>query len=219
MLLGRLLPRRPKPLSAPSFWNTSVGIDNRQEPAAARRASLATLQPLEGDRPITARVIETGRLSIVACPLEVADALVGNRAEAERLARVSLPGGWPDPELLGFLPVYSGELRTRPDALGYGVWLLIDRDTRMIVGSAGFQGLPDADGEIEIGYGIDPSQRRQGYGTEAVCALLAWGLDQPGVVRVIAHCDLGNTDSIGVLSKAGFRADGEKDGLSRFVAP
>ena len=29
------LPRRPKGLSAPKFWNTSVGIDNRQEPAAA----------------------------------------------------------------------------------------------------------------------------------------------------------------------------------------
>jgi ribosomal-protein-alanine N-acetyltransferase len=163
--------------------------------------------------------IEAERLVLVACRLEVASALVaGDRAVVERSLDARLPAGWPDAELLEFLPLYSTYLRERPHALGYGVWLLVESGTRTVVGSSGFRGLPDADGELEIGYGIHPDYRNRGYATEAVRALVAWGLSQPGVALVRAHCDPANAPSARVAAKAGLIEDGETGGLMRWVA-
>ena len=161
--------------------------------------------------------LDTERLVLIACSLAVADALVSDRAEAERLLGVALAPDWPDSELLEFLPLYSRYLREHPDALGYGAWLLVERESGMVVGSAGFRGLPKEEGEIEIGYGIHPDYRGRGYAPEAVRALLAWGLAQPGVERVTAHCDPANLPSLRVVAKVGMSADGERDGLTRWV--
>ena len=84
--------------------------------------------------------IETARLVLRACTLDVADALISDRRSAEDLLGAGLPADWPDDELLGFLPVYAQHLRDDPAELGYGIWLVIERDKRMVVGSAGFQG-------------------------------------------------------------------------------
>ena len=161
--------------------------------------------------------IDTARLVLVACPRAVADALVSDRTEAERLVGARLPNDWPDSELLEFLPLYSRYLREHPNALGYGAWLLVERETATVVGSAGFRGLPNDEDEIEIGYGIHPDHRCRGYATEAARALLAWGLAQPGVGQITAHCDPTNTPSLRVVAKAGMREAGERDGLARWV--
>lgn len=47
-------------------------------------------------------------------------------------------------------------------------WLLIERAGNEVVGSACFKGAPNADGEIEIGYGLEPGWEKQGYMSEAV---------------------------------------------------
>lgn len=62
-------------------------------------------------------------------------------------------------------------LREDPQLLGYGVWLLIERESRTVVGSAGFQGRPSSEGEIELGYGIHADFQNLGYATEAARAL------------------------------------------------
>jgi ribosomal-protein-alanine N-acetyltransferase len=161
--------------------------------------------------------IKTERLMLIPCPLSVADALVGSHAEAARLLGVQLPPDWPDPELAEFLPLYANDLRDHPDALGYGVWLLVEQNSRTVVGSSGFRGRPNAEGELEIGYGIHPDYRNRGFATEAVRALLAWGLAQSGVRRIAAHCDPTNTASLRVAAGAGMRKAGERNGLSRWL--
>jgi ribosomal-protein-alanine N-acetyltransferase len=161
--------------------------------------------------------IETERLVLIPCPLSVADALVADRGEAERLLGVQLPTDWPDAELAEFLPLYADDLRENPDALGYGVWLLVEQTSRTIVGSSGFRGRPNAEGELEVGYGVHPNYRNRGYATEAVQALLAWGLAQSGVTRIAAHCDPSNTASLRVARKGGMREAGQRDGLSRWL--
>jgi [ribosomal protein S5]-alanine N-acetyltransferase len=103
--------------------------------------------------------------------------------------------------------------------LGFGVWLLIDADSRTVVGSAGFLGRPTADGTIEIGYGIHHEHRNRGYATEAVRTLVSWALTRDGVVRVIARCDPANIASVRVLAKTGLEETGEIGGLSRWATP
>jgi ribosomal-protein-alanine N-acetyltransferase len=159
----------------------------------------------------------TPRLELVPCSLEVANALAGNVEEAERQLDARLPKEWPDLELAEFLPFYARLLREDPHLLGYGVWLLIERASRTVVGSAGFQGGPNTDGELELGYGVHHDYRNHGYATEAARALVEWAFAQPGMKRVTAHCDQDNIPSQRVVEKAGLIQRGvQTDGRIRF---
>ena len=161
--------------------------------------------------------IVTPRLELLPCSLAVANAFSEDVEEGRRLLDARLPNEWPDPELAEFLPFYANLLRQDPHMLGYGVWLVIERESRTVVGSAGFQGRPNADGEVEIGYGVHPDFRNRGYATEAASALVGWALEQPDVKRVIAHCDRDNLPSHRVVAKAGLVERGvQADGRIRF---
>ena len=84
------------------------------------------------------------------------------------------------------------------------IWLGIDRDLNTIVAEAGFKGVPDHKGEIEIGYATVPSLQRCGYATEMVGGMLAWASKMPGVKTVLAETDKANFASQAVLEKNGF---------------
>jgi ribosomal-protein-alanine N-acetyltransferase len=73
-------------------------------------------------------------------------------------------------------------------------------------GLAGFKGVPDGQGEVEIGYGIDPACQGQSYATEAVRALIAWAFQSPECTSVIApNTKRSNIASNRVLGKVGMR--------------
>ncbi len=61
---------------------------------------------------------------------------------------------------------------------------------------------------VDIGYVLARAYWNRGYMTEAVCAVADWALNQPGVYRVWAVCDVENTASARVLEKAGFQREG-----------
>ena len=83
-------------------------------------------------------------------------------------------------------------------------------------GSAGFKGKPDEDGEIEIGYGISPNFRRQGYTFEAARALVDWGFADPDVKILVAECLPNNTGSARILEKLGMTNLGIRGGYIRW---
>lgn len=86
----------------------------------------------------------------------------------------------------------------------------------VVVGDLGFHGAPNADGEVEIGYGIVPARRGEGLVSEAVRALAAWALAQPGVTAVVAETDEGHEASERVLRAAGFVSEPGAPGMRRF---
>jgi ribosomal-protein-alanine N-acetyltransferase len=157
--------------------------------------------------------LETDRLMLLALTAELVEALK-DRAAAERLFGAAIPDGWPDTELAGLLGIYGPWIAEDAGRLGYGPWVVIDRDEGSVVGSAGFMGKRPENGEpIELGYGVHPGFRNRGYATEATRALVAWGLSQPPVERVIAKCDPGNAPSVRVLEKIGMTRLGHSDGM------
>jgi RimJ/RimL family protein N-acetyltransferase len=96
--------------------------------------------------------------------------------------------------------------------LWYTYWLLVIRATACGAGMLGFKGAPgasgryDGPGEVEIGYGIGPAYRGQGYMTEAVRALIGWALAAPECQAVIApHVLKSNPASSRLLAKVGMR--------------
>ena len=157
--------------------------------------------------------LQTARLTLIACTPEFVAALENGADEAGQLVGADIPADWPDAELVEFLPVYAAQLRDDPSTLGYGIWLVVADQPRTLIGSAGFQGKPDDQGSIEIGFGVHPDFRNTGYATEAVNALLTWARQQTDVRAVIAHCDPGNPASIRVLEKAGMTRTGTREHL------
>lgn len=88
-----------------------------------------------------------------------------------------------------------------------------------VVGGCGFKGPPDADGIVEIAYGIDAAHRGRGYATEAAGGLAGFALADVRVRLVRAHTKPANDASARVLAKCGFHPVGEvvdpEDGLVR----
>lgn len=94
---------------------------------------------------------------------------------------------------------------------GWGSYVLVRREDDRAVGSMGFHGPPDDDGQVEIGYDLAVAARGKGYATEALRALGDWALAQEGVRLVTARVDPGNTASRHVLERGGFRRTGHVD--------
>lgn len=84
----------------------------------------------------------------------------------------------------------------------------ISLKTGETVGGIGFKGLPDAEGIVEIGYGIDEAYRQRGYATEAVGGMVKWAMKENGVKYITAQTDPNNNISQKVLLANGFFRDG-----------
>ena len=92
---------------------------------------------------------------------------------------------------------------TPPDPWMYG-FFIVERSTGTVIGSAGFKGPPDAEGMVEIAYGVDPSRQGQGFATEAAGALVRFAAADPRVRLVRAHTLPEANASTRVLRKCGF---------------
>jgi RimJ/RimL family protein N-acetyltransferase len=87
----------------------------------------------------------------------------------------------------------------------YTYWLVIQRQENQAIGLIGYKGEPDNFNQVEIGYGIEPAFRKQGYATEAARGLMEWAFQQHPNVTVIAETDRDNKASQNVLQHLGFR--------------
>ncbi|MDD6193603.1 MAG: GNAT family N-acetyltransferase [Lachnospiraceae bacterium] len=96
---------------------------------------------------------------------------------------------------------------------GFGMWLVLDKETGRLVGRAGFEYRDYCrEGEVEMGYLIDPDLWHRGYATEVCQALLTYARDELNVQRVLCRVSPENAASCGLLDKLGFtiREKGEE---------
>lgn len=160
--------------------------------------------------------IETDRLILRPITAEAAAALVADRPAATEILRAAIPGDWPHPNLLEFLPQLAG----LGDALQpFGALAIVERATNEVVGDIGFHGPPDSDGRVEVGYSIVPDRRRRGYAAEALAGLVDWTARQAGVREVMARCEPSNVGSVRTLESQGFERLEKRDGLIEWRRP
>jgi RimJ/RimL family protein N-acetyltransferase len=93
------------------------------------------------------------------------------------------------------------------------IWTIISKADNKMVGDLCFAGEPNADGEIEIGYGTYENFRKRGFMTEAVSAMIKWAKKQPNIRAIIASTDKTNVDSFSILQKNNFIKSGETETL------
>jgi ribosomal-protein-alanine N-acetyltransferase len=118
----------------------------------------------------------------------VRDFLVGPEVSAEFLERLNSPAAadpWRD---------------------GYAVVHVADKT---VIGQCSFTGPPDADGMVEIAYGIAPGYQNRGHATEAARELIAFAKASGRVRTIKAHTLPQHNASTRVLMKCGFTFMGE----------
>ena len=92
----------------------------------------------------------------------------------------------------------------------------------IVVGACGFKG-PPSQGQVEVGYGVAPSMRKQGYASAALRSLLNIAFCSGEVTEVLAEVSPSNEASSRVVEKLGFvstgtRVDEEGEVVVQWVA-
>lgn len=93
------------------------------------------------------------------------------------------------------------------------LWTAISKTENKMVGDLCIIGEPNANGEIEIGYGTYEEFQNKGFMTEIVQGIIEWVKSQPRVKSIIASTDKSNIASYRVLEKNKFLMIGETEML------
>ncbi len=142
--------------------------------------------------------IETSRLSLHPVDAEEARRIVERAPASEDRWAADYPFEGDLAGLGAFLAASARAGEQRP----FGYYRITLRSSGQAVGGIGFKGAP-VDGVVEVGYGLAPSARGQGFAAEALTALVAVAT-RHGVARVRAGTVPANLASIRTLERAGF---------------
>jgi RimJ/RimL family protein N-acetyltransferase len=93
---------------------------------------------------------------------------------------------------------------------GYGPYALEHKDTGEYVGACGLW-FPEGWADIEVGYGIAPKFRQQGFASEALRRVREHGFNNHGFKKLVSYIQPSNTASQAVARSVGAVADGEFD--------
>lgn len=83
---------------------------------------------------------------------------------------------------------------------GWGIWLIYLRDTKSMIGFAGFVEGGDAP---QLLYGLHPDCWRQGFAFEAAQAVTDYARQHLSLAKIVADVDEPNRASVRVLEKLG----------------
>lgn len=92
-----------------------------------------------------------------------------------------------------------------PTNLFHTFWIIVLKSENAIAAEICLKGLPNEQGEVEIGYETFEAFRGKGIMTEAVAKLTEWCLNNKAVKAVIAETDSDNIASQRTLEKNNFK--------------
>ena len=93
------------------------------------------------------------------------------------------------------------------------LWTAISKAENRMIGDLCIVGVPNVNGEIEIGYGTYDEFQGKGFMTEIVGGIIEWATTQPLVKSIIASTEKKNTASFKVLEKNNFNKVSESEAL------
>jgi RimJ/RimL family protein N-acetyltransferase len=145
---------------------------------------------------------ETARLRLRPPTPDDADAVFAGWAQDPQVTRFLT---WRPHRRVETVRAFLVELHEAMAQGGRHAWVLVERDGGQPVGM--LDALIDGPHAV-LGYVLARARWGRGYMTEAVGPVAAWALEQPGIHRVWAYCDVDNAASARVLEKAGFAFEG-----------
>ncbi|MFQ3545872.1 GNAT family protein [Halobacillus rhizosphaerae] len=147
---------------------------------------------------------KSDRIHFIPINVELAQMLMKNPLAFYYKYHLPWNKNWPHYGLKALLPLYVENLEKNNLQLGFGPWVMMDNGREHVIGDIGFNGTPDDEGIVEIGYHVVASERNQGYASEAVEKMCTWAFSHPEVTGVEAQCDKDNIASQKVLINNGF---------------
>ncbi|MFE9917021.1 GNAT family N-acetyltransferase [Micromonospora sp. NPDC005553] len=154
--------------------------------------------------------LRTPRLRLHPIDSAEGERIVERRAAAEDDWAEDFPFDGDIRGIRGFLAATAAHGDRRP----FGHYRITRASDGKAIGGIGFKGQPE-NGCIEVGYGLSPSARGNGYAAEALTALLDLATAH-GLSRVVAETTGDNVASRRTLEHAGFRHSGTNDDLYRY---
>lgn len=167
--------------------------------------------PINGSPIVSATAGETKNLRLMALSPEHLRTLMAGVDEFERRFGARLAEGLREFFVSDAVsPDWLAQLRvaTAADPWTHG-FALVHRAERVVIGTGGYKGPPDADGMVEIAYGVAPGYQGRGYATEAAQVLMDYAISTGRVRTVRAHTLAQVNASTRVLEKCGFKCLGE----------
>ena len=151
--------------------------------------------------------LQTPRLALHAIDTAEGERIVARRPAAEDAWAEDFPF---DGDVIGvtaFLRATAAHGEQRP----FGCYRITRTADGKAIGGIGFKGQPN-NGCVEVGSGLAPSARGNGYAAEALAALLDLAAEH-GISRVVADTDKDNIASQRTLQRAGFQQVGSNGDL------
>lgn len=109
-------------------------------------------------------------------------------------------------------------MRPPHDPRPFGNYEIRRREDGRAIGGIGFDGMPQEDRSVTVGYSLNLSARGRGYASEALRGLLAFARSR-GIALVRADADLDNFASQRVMLAAGMHRIGEDHRVVYFELP
>ena len=157
------------------------------------------------------QVIITSRLELHHIPAAGLIALLEEKSDLEAIAgrnftnphRVLIddsgPLGWRVPQV-----------KEDPSTNKWFVRSIVLKESLEIIGSTSFHGVPDVNGMMEIGIGLDEKFWGNGYAKEALLGMWKWVVTQPGVSILRYTVSPTNIASVKIIQSFGFTHIGQQ---------
>lgn len=111
----------------------------------------------------------------------------------------------------------SGPLRWRvpqvkadPATNKWFVRFIVLQESGEVIGSTSFHGVPDENGMMEIGLGIEEAYRNKGFAKEALLGMWRWVCGEPGVKVLRYTVSPENIPSVKIIEGYGFEYLGQQ---------
>ena len=149
------------------------------------------------------QIFESENISFVEVSEELIQDYLGMVNDIEHVDRFI--GGWHEPY------TEADEVRWVREQLAVQapVVSMIEKKSGKFIGNIELMDVTETAGEI--GIAITAKMQGKGYGTEAVKALTAYGMNTLGLKKVYLRTNLTNDRAIHVYAKCGFRETGRTD--------
>jgi len=102
------------------------------------------------------------------------------------------------------------QVKEDPTTNKWFVRFIVLKESKVVIGSTSFHGVPDENGMMEIGLGIEESYRNQGYAKEALLGMWRWVCGEPGVKTLRYTVSPENTPSVKIIEGFGFTYLGQQ---------
>lgn len=180
------------------------------------RSTVPWLRRFESLGPVTRRLEPDVRIVHLNGPAFHALA-TGDLAAANAVSPVAVSAYFAGPEWRVVWQMRSRQVDEDSASAAWVTGVIWDEHRQLAVGRAGYHGLPDPSGMVEIGFAVVPAYRRRSYARAALKALLRRAANEPLVRTVRMTISPDNLASYRLATQHGFVKVGEQwddqDGL------